>query len=67
MSRGDWGRIGRRTEPFTARVTCDHCDVEMSAPALPARCPLCDDGQLHEPNNVTAMPHRPTLDLDGAA
>lgn len=62
----DWGRIGRRTEPFTRRVACTGCHVEMSAPSLPAMCPLCD-GDLHAVTNVTVLPAQPTLDLEGAA
>lgn len=45
MSTTDWGRIGRRTTPFTIRVVCDQCGIEMSAPTAPDACPLCD-GQL---------------------
>lgn len=62
----DWGRIGRRTEPFTSRVVCAGCHVEMSAPELPALCPLCD-GDLKAVTNVAVLPAQPTLDLEGAA
>lgn len=62
----DWGRIGRRTEPFTRRATCTGCHVEMSVRALPETCPLCDH-PLVPVTNVTVLPAQPTLDLEGVA
>ncbi len=63
----DWGRIGRRTEPFTMRVVCTDCRVEMSARALPETCPLCDHDLEAVTNVVALRPQQPTLDLGGAA
>lgn len=57
MSTSDWGRAGKRSEPFTFRVVCNGCGVEMSSPALPAVCPCCDGGELYE------APARPVLRL----
>ena len=66
MSTTDWGRIGRRTEPFTMRVVCTDCRVEMSARALPETCPLCDHDLETVTNVVALRPQQPTLDLGGA-